>query len=403
LDGDVLHAVIVPNGDRLPRLDRNALDEWFRSQVTEPYNATVAPYRQVLKVTVSHDELPRTRLSKLRRHLLSDMASRLSAAAAEPARHEASADGASERLLAFFDRHCGRRVSVVSRLQADLGLDSLGRVELSVFIERVFGVVLAESRLAQVDTIAELASLLAQQQIDEEAAPHEVSWASILKPKTGVELPRTSVYHLGIIYSSRLIVRCLFSVKVRRSVELPSGPFIVVPNHQSYIDGLFVCAYLHPRVVQSIMFYAKAQHVRRRIVKFLAARGNTVVMNPEEGYLGSLQQLAAGLRRGNRLMIFPEGTRSRDGELGAFKDAYAILSRELSVPVVPVVIDGAQAVLPRGARIPKFSRRVNLAYLEPMTCREGESAADFNRRVRAVIEAELAESRVEHDSYHKSS
>jgi long-chain acyl-CoA synthetase len=105
-----------------------------------------------------------------------------------------------------------------------------------------------------------------------------------------------------------------------------------------------------------------------------------------------LRQLAAGLRRGNRLMIFPEGTRSRDGALGPFKDAYAILSRELSVPVVPVVIDGATAVLPRGGRLPKFSHRIHLSYLDPMSPREGEPAADFNARVRAAIEAELAKS-----------
>lgn len=395
LDGDVLHAVLVPNRDVLPRLDRNAQDAWFRSHAIDPYNATVAPYRQVVKITVTDEALPRTRLSKLRRHLLVAFAARHNDGAMDSNLSEASADGAAARLLAFVERHCGRRVPVTSRLQADLGLDSLGRVELSVFIERVFGVAIAESRLAEIDTIADLAGLLAQQQIDDEAVPQEVSWASILKPRSGVVLPRTSLYHLGIIYSSRLLVRGLFSVKIRGRVELPSGPFIVVPNHQSYIDGLFVCAYLHPRVVQSIMFYAKAQHVQSKIVKFLAKRGNTVVMNPQEGYQGSLQQLAAGLRRGNRLMIFPEGTRSRDGALGPFKDAYAILSRELSVPVVPVVIDGADAVLPRGGRIPKFSRRVNLTYLDPLSCREGESAADFNGRVRAVIESELALSRAE--------
>jgi long-chain acyl-CoA synthetase len=137
------------------------------------------------------------------------------------------------------------------------------------------------------------------------------------------------------------------------------------------------------------MFYAKAQHVRRPLIKALAERCNTIVMDPSQGFLRSLQQLAGGLMRGDNLMIFPEGTRSFTGELGPFKDSYAILARELDIPVVPVVIDGAYAVLRRGRRLPNLFCPITVTYLDPLRPLLSETAADFNRRVRGQIAAVL--------------
>jgi long-chain acyl-CoA synthetase len=138
------------------------------------------------------------------------------------------------------------------------------------------------------------------------------------------------------------------------------------------------------------MFYAKEKHVRKRLVRAIADRCNTIVMDPKRGFLESLQQLAAGLRDGKCLMIFPEGTRTGDGTLGPFKDSYAILASELTVPVVPVVINGAHAVLPRGKRIPKLHLPITITYLPPMRPMHGELAVDFNARVRGEIQAALA-------------
>jgi 1-acyl-sn-glycerol-3-phosphate acyltransferase len=115
--------------------------------------------------------------------------------------------------------------------------------------------------------------------------------------------------------------------------------------------------------------------------KVRGERCNTIVMDPSQGFLRSLQQLAAGLMRGNNLMVFPEGTRSLTGELGPFKDSYAILARELDIPVVPVVIDGAHAVLPRGRRLPNLFCPITVTYLSALRPLGNETAADFNRRV----------------------
>jgi long-chain acyl-CoA synthetase len=346
----------------------------------------------VARLTLATEELPRTRLGKLRRHQLQPIAERIAQLSAEPARASAASDTVVARLSAFFARQHHRPVEAASRLEADLGIDSLGRVELSVFVERAFGVAIPETRLAEFATVGDLARFVAQYKKETETSA-EISWTEILHPKKRPTLPRSSIWHRLLVHFSRVAVRVFFRIKARGSERLPPEPFILAPNHQSYLDGLFVSAYLRPRAVLRTLFYAKERHVRKWWLKFLARRSNTIVMNPKEGFLGSLQKLAAGLKRGNNLIIFPEGTRSRDGALGPFKDSYAILARELDVPVVPVVIDGAHAVLPAGRRFPNLLRRISITYLDPVRPSEGERPASFNARVRALIQEALDSAR----------
>lgn len=65
-------------------------------------------------------------------------------------------------------------------------------------------------------------------------------------------------------------------------------------------------------------------------------------------------------------MIFPEGTRSRTGKLGNFKKAFAILSKELNVPIVPVSIKGAFEALPRGSVFPRPWKKINIKFHNPV-------------------------------------
>ena len=80
----------------------------------------------------------------------------------------------------------------------------------------------------------------------------------------------------------------------------------------------------------------------------------------------SLKKLAEVLKNGRNLIIFPEGTRSFNGELGDFKKTFAILSRELNVPIVPVAIEGANKALPRGKIIPRPFKKVRVKFLKPI-------------------------------------
>ena len=80
----------------------------------------------------------------------------------------------------------------------------------------------------------------------------------------------------------------------------------------------------------------------------------------------SLQKLAEVLRNGKNLIIFPEGTRSHTGVLGEFKKSFAILSKELNIPVVPVSISGAMYALPKGSLVPRPLKKIKVKFLQPV-------------------------------------
>jgi len=80
----------------------------------------------------------------------------------------------------------------------------------------------------------------------------------------------------------------------------------------------------------------------------------------------SIQKMGEVLRRQKNLIIFPEGTRTANGNLGDFKKTFAILASELKVPIVPVSISGAYEALPRGSFFPKPWKKIRVEFLEPV-------------------------------------
>src|SRR5690606_33498159 len=111
--------------------------------------------------------------------------------------------------------------------------------------------------------------------------------------------------------------------------NIPEGPCIIAPNHQSFFDALFVTTLMRTKQIRNTFFYAKAQHVEKPFVKFIANNNNIIVVDLNKNLKESIQKLAEVLKQKKKLLIFPEGTRSENGDVGHFKKTFAILSREL--------------------------------------------------------------------------
>jgi 1-acyl-sn-glycerol-3-phosphate acyltransferase len=90
--------------------------------------------------------------------------------------------------------------------------------------------------------------------------------------------------------------------------------------------------------------------------------------------------------------MFPEGTRSTDGEIKSFKHGAFTLATELALPVVPIVIDGTRDALPKHGLMldHPWGLAIRVHVLDPIAPEAGEPAAAFSTRVREVMVAELA-------------
>lgn len=164
------------------------------------------------------------------------------------------------------------------------------------------------------------------------------------------------------------------------------GPTIVCPTHASHLDvsalRLALGAHHRRRLAPAVAAdYFMTNRVRWFFARWLGAfpfvRGASA---------DSMAAAEALLGRGWNILVFPEGTRSRSGELGAFHPGVGLIARRSGRPVLPVRITGTHGILPPGARLPHRGR-VEVHFGSPMSPEPGEDVRAFAGRVESAIRA----------------
>jgi long-chain acyl-CoA synthetase len=369
-DNDLLKVIIVPQEQWAQGRDDQQMEQEIKRDILQVYNRSVAPYKKLMSLMIYHGELPRTRMEKLQRFKLKGLLARHEAGIKDtPA--EAQGMGLVEpdfeeyRIIKQFiqdEKKC--EVRPTDSLETDLAFDSLDKVALQGFIEQSFGIKLTSEQIAAFDDLNAMASFVYEfkTHIDVE----RIDWHSLLaNGETSVELPRMSPTGGLFIRLFRSVCSWYFPLRFKGEENIPDkGPFILTPNHQSYLDGALVVSPFSWPNLRDTFFYAKKAHVRTLTARFLARHHNIIIMDMDT-LKDSIQMLASALKQGKSIVIFPEGTRTRDGQVGEFKKTFAILSRELNVPIVPVAISGAYEALPRGKSWPR-RHPVTVKYLSPI-------------------------------------
>jgi long-chain acyl-CoA synthetase len=161
-----------------------------------------------------------------------------------------------------------------------------------------------------------------------------------------------------------------------------SGPYIISPNHQSYLDPLFVCGALPFGALRELFFVGASEYFETPFTAWLARQLNLVPVDPDANLVPAMKAGAFGLTHGRILVLFPEGERSIDGTVKRFKKGAPILSRHLNVPIVPVAIRGVFELWPRNRSfnwrlLRPWSRHVvRVRFGPPMLVAEGTTPAD---------------------------
>lgn len=387
LRDDLLHALIVPQPGFLGDVPAQQADH-FRWQLLEPFNRVAPPAKKITQLTIVAGELPKTRLGKLRRHELPARAVGTFSGDSVPAPKPEDLGPA----YAAFDRFLRTeleclRVAPSAHWEMDLALDSLARLSVLVFIEKTFGVKLPETVFTEYPTVLALAKHADEHRIffRENAG----AWDTLLKARPDdkpLELPHSAWVHPFLKTVLGGLLRLLFRVRADGRENIPAqGSCILVANHQSFIDGLFVSTFFKNAFLRRTFYYAKRKHVKKGLLEWLARRSNVIVVEVGRDVQLSIQMMAQAVRNGGNLLIFPEGTRSPDGQLGDFKSTFAAMALELDVPVIPVAISGAYRALSRGKRLPRFLTRVTVRFLPPMPAAARTSEARLAEATRETI------------------
>ena len=379
---DMLHAVIYPDYEKAKQLGIENVEEMLKWQVIDKYNQTVTPYKKVMKFSFIKEPLPRTRLLKVKRFLfpkLEMISKEKLEAIAEPDFQEYAL------LKEFLQQQKENIVHPSDHLEIDLGLDSLDKVNLGVYLESNFGVKLSEAELVAFPNVIKLAENIRDKKT--KLSVEAIDWGKIFKEHLDLDLPKSWFTHNFMKNGAKIFLKLYFRLKGEGLENIPEGPFILAPNHQSFFDGLFVSVFLKNKLMKQTYFYAKEKHVKNKFLKFVAAKNNVIVMDLTD-LKTSLQKMAEVLKRGRNIIIFPECTRTQNGKIGNFKKTFAILSRELNVPIVPVAINGAYDALPRGSHFPRPWKKINVKFLKPVMP-ENHSYDSLKIAVFEKVEAQL--------------
>jgi 1-acyl-sn-glycerol-3-phosphate acyltransferase len=157
----------------------------------------------------------------------------------------------------------------------------------------------------------------------------------------------TPIYRLGYTIS-KVVAKLGFRLRIYgRENLIEDGPAILASNHASYLDPPLVGVSCR----KDVYFLARKSLFERPVIGPLIAQLNTVPVDRDRGDVGAVRAMIKLLKSGNRVLVFPEGTRSKDGNLQPARAGVGLLIAKSLAPVVPVRVFGSYAALPRSGGI----------------------------------------------------
>jgi 1-acyl-sn-glycerol-3-phosphate acyltransferase len=178
----------------------------------------------------------------------------------------------------------------------------------------------------------------------------------------------------------QLLAVLAYRVRHTGTLNIPAeGGVLVVCNHQSHFDPPFVgmgC----PRRMN---YLARDTLFRFAPFAWLIASVDAIPIDREGIGLSGIKESLRRLKRGEMVLIFPEGTRSRDGRIARFRPGFTALAVRSGAAILPVAIDGAFQAWPRWHKLPRLGT-IRVHYGEPIL--PGEIAGRDERELLAEVE-----------------
>jgi len=170
--------------------------------------------------------------------------------------------------------------------------------------------------------------------------------------------------------------------------RLPTdGPAILCPNHVSFLDS----AFLMLQVLRNISFVGKAEYMDSWKTKFLFPAMGMIPIDRAGGdkSQAALDTAERVLRRGELFGIFPEGTRSRDGDLYKGRTGAARLAMKVDCPIFPVGVVGTREIQPPDAKFPKLRLECTIKIGRPINVARYASRGEEQHLMLRQITDEL--------------
>jgi long-chain acyl-CoA synthetase len=337
-------------------LMRDAVDP---SAVVGRANQHLAEFQRMRRWLVWPDQdFPRTPTQKPKINLIQQAVQQRFSSIAATA-------GSQSGLAELISRITGRSTEALApdaKLEGDLNLSSMDRVELMSALEDRYQVDLGEANFAQASTVGELERMLHVPQRAQQSGYRYPRWAQ----RWPVTWIRTFIYYLLTLPATLIMAHP--KVIGREHLDGQEGPFLITCNHVTYIDLGFVLIAMPPRIRHKLAVGMLGERLwsmwrppaSMNIVSrwwqqagyYLAvALFNVFPLPQQSGVRESFAYAGESVDRGYSVLVFPEGRRTQDGKPSPFRSGVGMLAQRLDIPVVPLRIDGLFEMKESGRKI----------------------------------------------------
>ena len=353
-------------------------------------------------------DLPRTSTGKVQRRKVAAWV-----AAQQTSESPADSEDALLRLIASVTGSAASRQDDSARLDEDLHLDSLGRVQLQSAIEQRYGISLDDDAFQRIETLGQLRAATTRSanpirgSQSESPAPESHAAGEFVYPRWPWIAPVAWLRILLLELLVRPLVWFLLKPGTSRdSAPLPDRPMLIIANHVTLFDVPLILYGLPFRLRRNIAVAAAGEMLDDwRLARnqgswwldllgppqywLLTALFNVFPLPRQAGFRRSFAHIGEALDHGTNVIVFPEGHRSPCGKLAPFRPGIGLLAQESGAPVLPVGLHGMDALVARRRRW--FHAGVVEIRVGPSVCiMETDSpeqiAGDLHRRLNPLVE-----------------
>jgi long-chain acyl-CoA synthetase len=400
-----LWAVIQPDLDDFRKFDevnlRGVIEERFDNA------SEMLPLHKRLKgFTITLADLPRTMLGTLKRYAIKKIYEPRVIAGMEgalPSSNELSPESlflikskVGIKILECLKEHSTitRPIVLDDSLELDLGIDSLGRIELATRLEAAFGVEIKNEAISKAFSVKGLISRITNALVGAQSIPLEDQGISLgpdywkehlnVPPKKeNLEILELGtgffawLFRFSLTAVNFLVFRLFFNVKAEGAENVPKeGAYILYPNHTSFLDGPAIAACLPRRPVFQLFYFVFGPYFFRpftesRVLRNFIKMARVIPFDFSTRFLEALRSCYFVLERGKGLCFFPEGLRAATGKVGKFKKGFGVLAKVTGAKLVPVAIEGAHEAWASTAKYPK-RYPIRVRFGKPLLCEDLE-------------------------------
>jgi long-chain acyl-CoA synthetase len=386
-ESQALWAVIQPNLDNFREFGEVNLRYVLKERFDNASHA-LPSYKRLKGFTIALEDLPRTRLGQIERFSVKEIYEPRVIAGIEGSLPVSEVLSAEDTLLTRSEAgirilKCLKQQSDIDRpinlgdsLELDLGIDSLGRIELASCLELAFSIGMKDEVISRAFSVKDLILGITEaiKGAKDISLEHQVLslgpdyWKEHLnvlpKEETLQMLELTTGYFAWLFRFLLTAIDCLlfkvfFNIKQEGAQNVPKeGAYILYGNHTSFIDGPAIGACLPRRPVFQIFYFVFGPYffrpfTKNRILRNLIKMGRFIPFDFSTHFLEALRSCYFVLSHGKGLCFFPEGLRSPTGDIGEFKKGFGVLAKVTGAMLVPVAIEGTHEAWPSTAKYPR--------------------------------------------------